>query len=114
MLKLLLPFIVLLVLVGATPGIADPGERAARQAADAALADRIEAIGAAAFLAEWSDKPIIATQKRIPEPWRGRMVARKAAHHAAGLAGSLRGMGPGTMVSRERSFQRRMSRIVTP
>src|SRR3954471_12845481 len=34
-----------LVLVGASPGIADAEERAARRAADAALADRIEAIG---------------------------------------------------------------------
>src|SRR5690242_21156066 len=34
-----------LVLVGASPGLSDPEERAARRAADAALADRIEQIG---------------------------------------------------------------------
>src|SRR4051812_9410580 len=34
-----------LVLIGASPGLADPAERAARRAADEALAARIEAIG---------------------------------------------------------------------
>ena len=38
-----------LVLIGASPGLADPAERAARAASDAALADRIEAIGIEAF-----------------------------------------------------------------
>ena len=87
-----------LVLIGATPGIADPAQRALRQAADAALADRIEAIGLTAFLEEWSRKPIIATQDRIAPRWRRPMVERKHQHLAAGLAGSLRGMGAGTMV----------------
>ena len=41
-----------LVLVGASPGIADSAERAARRAADDALADRIEAIGVEAFAEE--------------------------------------------------------------
>lgn len=86
-----------LVLIGATPGIADPGARRARQAADGALARRIETIGVEAFLAEWMDKPIIATQRRIPSPWRERMAERKRGHSAAGLAGSLRGMGTGVM-----------------
>ncbi len=86
-----------LVLIGATPGIADPEARRVRQSADGALARRIETIGVEAFLAEWMDKPIIATQRRIPSPWRERMAARKRGHSAAGLAGSLRGMGTGAM-----------------
>jgi len=88
-----------LVLIGATPGIADLAARRARQAADAALARHIEAGGVEAFLAAWMDKPIIASQRRIPSPWRERMTARKHGHSAAGLAGSLRGMGTGAMMS---------------
>jgi 2-succinyl-6-hydroxy-2,4-cyclohexadiene-1-carboxylate synthase len=88
-----------LVLIGATPGIADAAARQARRASDDALADRIERIGVAAFLAEWSEKPIIATQRRIPEHWRAAMAERRRGHRAAGLAGSLRGMGTGAMAS---------------
>ena len=87
-----------LVLIGATPGIADPIQRAARRAADENLAARIEAIGLEAFLAEWSRKPIIATQDRIDPRWRLPMLARKHQHQTSGLAGSLRGMGTGAMV----------------
>src|SRR4051812_37042986 len=50
------------VLVGASPGLADPAERAARRAADAALADRIEAIGVEAFAREWGAQPLFAGQ----------------------------------------------------
>lgn len=39
-----------LVLIGASPGLPDPAERAARAAADAALADRIEANGLEEFV----------------------------------------------------------------
>jgi len=47
-----------LVLVGASPGIADPAERAARRAADDALAARIETIGVEAFAREWAALPL--------------------------------------------------------
>lgn len=86
-----------LVLIGATPGIADPSQRAARRAADASLAARMDSIGLEAFLAEWSRKPIIATQERIDPRWREPMAERKRQHRIVGLAGSLRGMGTGSM-----------------
>ena len=88
-----------LVLIGATPGIEDSEERRARQVADASLARHIEACGVEAFLAEWMNKPIIATQQRIPSPWRERIAARKSGHSATGLMGSLLGMGTGAMAS---------------
>lgn len=88
-----------LALVGATPGLDDPRARAARRAADGALADRIEAIGVDAFLAEWQKTPIIASQARIAAPIRRRMAARRRHHRPWGLAGSLRGMGTGAMPS---------------
>lgn len=85
------------VLVGATPGIEDAAARAARAAEDEALAARIEALGAPAFLAEWSRRPLIATQARIAAPDRARMTAERARHTARGLAGALRGGGAGRM-----------------
>src|SRR5690242_3891111 len=54
-----------LVLVGASPGLADEAERAQRRAADDALAARIEQIGVEAFAREWAQQPLFAGQ---PEP----------------------------------------------
>jgi len=49
-----------LVLIGASPGLADPAERAARRADDDKLADRIEAIGVDAFVREWGAQALFA------------------------------------------------------
>ena len=62
-----------LVLVGASPGIADPAERAARRAADDALADRIETLEIEAFAREWGSQPLFAGQ---PRAGRGRAPTR--------------------------------------
>jgi 2-succinyl-6-hydroxy-2,4-cyclohexadiene-1-carboxylate synthase len=83
-----------LVLVGASPGIADPAERATRAAADAALADRIEAIGVDAFVREWGAQPLFAGMPRgvaeIAHEDRMRNTA-------LGLSAALRGLGTGVM-----------------
>jgi 2-succinyl-6-hydroxy-2,4-cyclohexadiene-1-carboxylate synthase len=88
------PVVERLVLIGASPGIADPAERAARAAADAALADRIEAIGADAFVREWGAQPLFAGMPRgvaeLAEEDRLRNTA-------SGLAAALRGLGTGVM-----------------
>lgn len=83
-----------LVLVGASPGLADPRQRAARRATDDALADRIEAIGVEAFARDWAGEPLFA----------GQAPAVAALAHAerlrqtpAGLAAALRGLGTGVM-----------------
>ncbi len=49
-----------LVVIGATGGIDDPGERAARRADDAARSERLASIGVAAFLDEWLAQPLFA------------------------------------------------------
>jgi 2-succinyl-6-hydroxy-2,4-cyclohexadiene-1-carboxylate synthase len=49
-----------LVLVGASPGIADPAERARRRTADTALARRVGELGLPAFLDEWLAQPLFA------------------------------------------------------
>lgn len=77
-----------LVLLGATAGIDDEHERAARRAADDVLADRLEEVGTSVFLEEWLGQRLFAG---LPEDARG---ARST--DAAGLASSLRLAGTGT------------------
>lgn len=83
-----------LVLIGATPGIEDDAERAARRDADAALADRLERIGLDAFLDEWLAQPLFATltdeQRNLDDRRRNTI---------GGLAASLRSSGTGQQES---------------
>ena len=79
-----------LVLVGASPGIADAGERAARRAADEALAAAIERDGVAAFLDRWLAGPLFAT---LPAEAAGR--DERLVNTAGGLADALRRLGTG-------------------
>jgi 2-succinyl-6-hydroxy-2,4-cyclohexadiene-1-carboxylate synthase len=79
-----------LALIGASPGIADPADRAERRAADEALAERIERDGVAAFLDRWLAGPLFAT---LPEAAAGR--AERLANTADGLAWALRALGTG-------------------
>lgn len=84
-----------LVLESASPGIADPGERAERRRQDEALAARIEREGIEAFVRYWESLPLFATQRRLPAAVRERLRARRLANRPHGLANSLRGMGAG-------------------
>jgi len=84
-----------LVLVGATAGLADAGERAARIASDRALADRIEAKGVERFVEEWMALPLFASQARLGPAALARARAQRLRNRPHGLAASLRGMGVG-------------------
>lgn len=77
-----------LVLVSASAGIEGDEDRAARRARDGELADRVEQIGAAAFLDEWLTQPMFAGLP--PDARHGRST------DASGLASSLRLAGTGT------------------
>lgn len=79
-----------LVLIGASPGLADPGERAARRRSDEALAGRLEAIGVEAFVHEWLDLTLFAG---IPAALR--FEAERCTNTAAGLVSSLHLAGTG-------------------
>lgn len=83
-----------LVLVGASPGIADAQERRARRAADEALAERIERDGIEAFAREWAALPLFADQ---PPPVAQAAHAMRLSQSPAGLAAALRGLGAGVM-----------------
>jgi 2-succinyl-6-hydroxy-2,4-cyclohexadiene-1-carboxylate synthase len=85
-----------LVLIGASPGIADAAERAARAAEDAALADRIEAIGLEAFVREWGARPLF---DGMPRGVAELVEEDRLRNTAAGLAAALRGLGTGVMPS---------------
>ena len=81
-----------LVLVSASPGIADPAERAARVASDETLARLLEQEGIAAFVDRWERLPLWASQS--PE-LRARLREERLRRDPVGLANSLRGAGQG-------------------
>jgi 2-succinyl-6-hydroxy-2,4-cyclohexadiene-1-carboxylate synthase len=85
-----------LVLIGASPGLASAEERAARAADDAALADRIEAIGLEAFVREWAAQPLFDGMPRGVAEIASEDRLRNT---ASGLAAALRGLGTGVMPS---------------
>lgn len=80
-----------LVLVGATAGIDDDGERAARRAADDALASGLEADGVDLFLERWLQNPLFAS---LPLERAG--LEERKRNTAEGLAYALRSLGTGT------------------
>jgi 2-succinyl-6-hydroxy-2,4-cyclohexadiene-1-carboxylate synthase len=83
-----------LVLVSASPGIADDHERAARAEADHALAETIERDGVDAFLSGWLAQPMFTT---VPADAPGLSDRRRLT--VAYLAASLRRLGAGAMES---------------
>jgi 2-succinyl-6-hydroxy-2,4-cyclohexadiene-1-carboxylate synthase len=83
-----------LVLVGASPGLADPAEREQRRAADERLAERIEAIGIEAFADEWGAQLLFAGQPPQVAAAAREDRLRNTPH---GLAAALRGLGTGVM-----------------
>ena len=99
-----------LILEGASPGIEDEAERAARRRADGELAERIEREGVAAFVDEWEQLPLFASQRELPTETRARVRATRLSHSAAGLANSLRGMGAGAQAP----LHERLSTIEAP
>jgi 2-succinyl-6-hydroxy-2,4-cyclohexadiene-1-carboxylate synthase len=80
-----------LVLVSASPGIADPDERAARRESDEALALTVERDGVDAFLERWLTQPMFAT---VP-PERAGLADRKQANTVETLTHQLRVLGQG-------------------
>jgi 2-succinyl-6-hydroxy-2,4-cyclohexadiene-1-carboxylate synthase len=79
-----------LVLIGATPGIADDHERSERRRLDAERAGRIETIGVDAFLDDWLAAPLFATLSAERHD-----LAHRRRNTVAGLAHSLRSAGTG-------------------
>ena len=79
-----------LVLISTSAGIEDPGQRAARRAADEALANRVEQEGTERFLEWWLAQPLFASLSPEEAGLEDRLT-----NTPAGLASSLRLAGAG-------------------
>jgi 2-succinyl-6-hydroxy-2,4-cyclohexadiene-1-carboxylate synthase len=88
-----------LLLIGGRAGVEDASERAARRRADEALADRIETDGIEAFVDEWLEQPLFASQQRLGCEFVAVQRRQRLDNDARSLAASLRGLGPGAQPS---------------
>lgn len=85
-----------LVLIGASPGLADPGECARRRDADSQLADELERLSIEAFARRWARTPVLAG---LPAEVAAEVHADRLRSTPAGLAAALRGLGTGALPS---------------
>jgi 2-succinyl-6-hydroxy-2,4-cyclohexadiene-1-carboxylate synthase len=83
-----------LVLISTGAGIEDDGERAARAAADEALAEEIERSSISSFIERWRAVPLFA---RDPDWVHAEVAADERRCTPAQLAASLRTLGPGAI-----------------
>jgi 2-succinyl-6-hydroxy-2,4-cyclohexadiene-1-carboxylate synthase len=85
-----------LVLIGASPGIADPLQRVERRRSDEQLADEIERSSIDEFARRWARTPVLAG---LPPPALEAVHADRLRSTPAGLARALRGLGTGALPS---------------
>jgi 2-succinyl-6-hydroxy-2,4-cyclohexadiene-1-carboxylate synthase len=83
-----------LVLIGASPGLADPGERERRRADDEALADELQRSTIDEFATRWARTPVLAG---LPPQIAAAAHADRLRSTPAGLARALRGLGTGAL-----------------
>ncbi|MGI8712453.1 MAG: 2-succinyl-6-hydroxy-2,4-cyclohexadiene-1-carboxylate synthase [Solirubrobacteraceae bacterium] len=92
----LAPRITRLVLIGASPGLADPVQRAARREADERLADELRQLTIEQFARRWAQTPVLGGQ---PPAVQAAVTADRLRNTPAGLAAALRGLGTGALTS---------------
>ena len=88
-----------LILESASPGLANPGERAARRDTDAQLARGLDDHGIEWFVDHWMDTPLFATQRAMGTAWLERERDRRLTNDSRALAACLRGLGTGSQPS---------------
>ncbi|MFV0317488.1 MAG: alpha/beta fold hydrolase [Microthrixaceae bacterium] len=81
-----------LVVLGATPGIADPSERERRRRLDSERASMLTALGVEEFCRQWLEMPLF---EHLPQ-WAYFMEER-GSNTVEGLSGSLLNAGTGSM-----------------
>lgn len=86
-------------LIGVHPGLQAAAERAARTAADDALADQLERDGIEAFVAAWEALPMWASQRALSPARLAAQRAQRLAHNPVRLAHALRTLSLGRMPS---------------
>jgi len=85
-----------LVLIGASPGIADRAEREDRRQADEELAGELERSSIEEFADRWATTPVLAGQ---PAKVLATVRADRLRSSPGGLARALRGLGTGALPS---------------
>jgi 2-succinyl-6-hydroxy-2,4-cyclohexadiene-1-carboxylate synthase len=85
-----------LVLIGASPGIADVHERIERRLADEQLAGEIERSSIEEFAAQWARAPVLSG---MPDDVLARVQRDRLRNAPTGLARALRGLGTGALPS---------------
>lgn len=88
-----------LVLIGASPGIAETKLRKERYDADLQLAKTIEKIGTRKFIDQWQQTDLIKSQQNIDVQIYKEMLQRRYASSATNLANILRNYSPGVLPS---------------
>ena len=88
-----------LILESASPGLKTEDDRALRRSSDESLAAQIETKGVEAFVEEWENIPLFATQKKLPIDLQQAIREERLSQSTVGLANSLRGMGTGAQNS---------------
>jgi 2-succinyl-6-hydroxy-2,4-cyclohexadiene-1-carboxylate synthase len=83
-----------LILIGASPGIADREEREQRRRADEQLAAEVEQMTIEAFAARWAGTPVLAGQ---PAHVQAAVHRDRLRSHPAELARALRQLGTGAL-----------------
>lgn len=83
-----------LVLIGASPGLADDAEREQRRLADERLAERIESMTIEQFAREWAQTPILSG---IAPEISAIAHNDRLKSSPRGLAAALRGLGTGAL-----------------
>jgi 2-succinyl-6-hydroxy-2,4-cyclohexadiene-1-carboxylate synthase len=83
-----------LILISASPGLADPVEREARLRADEQLADEFESSTIDELARRWATTPVLAG---IPAATAAVARADRLRNTPAGLARALRGLGAGAL-----------------
>ncbi len=90
----LAPRVTGLVLISASPGLADPAQRAARRIADDRLADELERESIEEFARRWERNPVLSG---LEPPAAALLHADRLRNTPAGLARALRGLGTGVL-----------------
>ncbi len=91
------PSVARLVLIGGSPGIADPAERQARRAADEQLADELERLSIEELADRWAARTAVLAGQ--PASVAAAARADRLRNTPAGLARALRGLGTGALPS---------------
>jgi 2-succinyl-6-hydroxy-2,4-cyclohexadiene-1-carboxylate synthase len=88
-----------LVVESGSPGVgflSSEAARAHRRSEDAALADKIETLGVAAFIREWEALPLFAGLRGLSQSEQETLRSLREGHRPGGLAAALRLLGKGS------------------